>query len=240
VTITGYDGRRHDAYLYCAKNPKDTEVPCSQRYLNVLVNGARAAGLNENYIRKLAALPTYKATPEIVKLRESLPAMEDLPRMTVAELAASKPKDDATDQAQHVLVSVMGYVLKVPRDKVSFGRHKARDITTRQSRQWRGLPLDDNDDFGHPPFRLPAGIVQLSQPCDALSVPALGLTSEDDEQGSESGGMTPAEHEFVLTWLDHYLWKAGGRSGVVAFVSELRGQWERTRQEVRAADTAGA
>jgi hypothetical protein len=52
--------------------------------------------------------------------------------------------------------------------------------------------------------------------------------------------MQPAEHEFVLTWLDHYLWKAGCRSGVVAFVSELHSQWECTREEVRAADTTRA
>ena len=38
-----YDGRRLTAWVYTARRPK-VEQPCSGRYLNVLVSGAKAAG----------------------------------------------------------------------------------------------------------------------------------------------------------------------------------------------------
>lgn len=40
----------------------------------------------------------------------------------------------------------------VPKQTFFFGSHKGRDITARSIRQWRGLPLDENDDMGRPPF----------------------------------------------------------------------------------------
>ena len=68
----------------------------------------------------------------------------------------------------------------VPRAQVVFGgTHRGRDITTRMSRQWRGLSLDENDDRGRPPYRTPRAM--------------------DDD----------AEEEFVWQWCDHYLGKAG-------------------------------
>jgi len=135
---------------------------------------AQAAGLNPDYIARLAALPTYSPTEETLRLRASIPSPESLPAMTVEELAAC----DKEKTAEFAFVSVLGYVMKVPRSMFFFRSHLSRDITARASRRWRGISLDTNDDMGRPPFRLPSHMD------------------------------TPEAVEFVHQWLDHYLGKS--------------------------------
>ena len=55
------------------------------------------------------------------------------------------------------------------------GRHEARDITARMSRQWKGQSLDTNDDGG----RMPLEEAVADMPHDQV--------------------------EYVWQWLDHYL-----------------------------------
>mmetsp|Transcript_26026 Transcript_26026/g.63145 ORF Transcript_26026/g.63145 Transcript_26026/m.63145 type:complete len:294 (-) Transcript_26026:7-888(-) len=148
VVVTAYDGREIKAYLYTREKEDKTEYLPSKRYLDVLVSGAKAAGLDEHYTARLARLPTYAPTPETLALRKTLPSPQSLPPITVADLAG-KPRE-----GDYGYVAVLGYVFQVPRSKVIFRSHLGRDLTARASRQYRGISLDDNDDMGRPPFRL--------------------------------------------------------------------------------------
>lgn len=245
--MQAYDGREIEAFVYTAKKPKPKEAPCSKRYLKILVDGAKEAGLSPDYIAKLAAIPTYSPSQHTIRTRESLPVMAQLPQMTVAELAASKDKASASD-SEHVLVALLGYVMRIPSAKLDFRSHIARDISGRMTRQRRGLALDRDDDLGRPPFILPRPSSLLSQPNrlaagDGASWEEAMAEQErpnDTASGSRSRGsgggesenvgcLSREEHAFLLCWLDHYLSKAGGVEGVVAYLSEFREQWERER-----------
>ncbi len=182
VQVTTYDGATLDTYIYSKLVPPGPggeviEQPCSIRYRTILVDGATAAGLDPGYVEKLAALPVYSPTAETLAARESLPLPESLPVVTVAELALSKetPTPEPSDLWR---TSVLGYVFELPRSQVPMNSHRGRDITARMSRQWRGLSLDTDDDFGRPPYRLPCHMD------------------------------TPEEVEHVERWRDHYIAKA--------------------------------
>ena len=56
------------------------------------------------------------------------------------------------DDGEFCHVCCLGYIFRVPKQKLIFPLHKGRDITARQIRQFHGLPLDENDDMGQPPF----------------------------------------------------------------------------------------
>jgi hypothetical protein len=188
VRVTAYDGREIDAYIYSKQHTKlgTTEVPCSRRYLKILVDGGTAAGLDPDYVARLAALPTYTPSAATLALRATLPPVADLPRMTVAELTATETEGtggEAPSEFAHV--SVLGYVLRIPRGKVFFGSHKGRDITSRQSRQWRGISLDQNDDMGLPPYRLPAGEALLTEPWQSTDAAAYTLPQRASSISSE-------------------------------------------------------
>lgn len=146
------DGRRVKGYLYSARPDRlQAETPPSARYLRVLVDGAREAGLPADYVARLEATPTYRASPATLLARSSLPPPDALPRMTVEAL-----RDAAAGRPEIAHVAVLGYIFQLRADQVSFSAHKQRDITARAQRQWRGLPLDENDDMGRPPFPDPA------------------------------------------------------------------------------------
>mmetsp|Transcript_69641 Transcript_69641/g.131073 ORF Transcript_69641/g.131073 Transcript_69641/m.131073 type:complete len:337 (+) Transcript_69641:181-1191(+) len=209
VVAAAYDGRTLEVRMYTKPLPAQmkggappVDIPCSQRYLNVLVSGGVEAGLDKDYIRRLSERPTYAPSPETLARRVAmLPPPETLPPFTVAELCegyADPPRGshDPSNVATGAVVrtAVLGYVLELPRPKIFFGSHRGRDVTARQSRQWRGISLDENDDLGAPPF------------------PSLSA-------------MPPDELEFVKHWLDHYLQNAT----VVGYLVEFREQLERER-----------
>ncbi len=148
VTLEAYDGRKLDGFVYMNKRPNENDGKPSKRYLGVLVKGARQAGLKEKYIKKLEAREPVKPPQWIFDLRK-LQRLEDVSGMklfTKEELAASKSDND------NVLLSVLGYVVK-PKS-VWFGSHKGRDLTSRMLMQYHGIPMDDNDDAGMPPYPL--------------------------------------------------------------------------------------
>eukprot|EP00092_Neocalanus_flemingeri_P005505 GFUD01005935.1.p1 GENE.GFUD01005935.1~~GFUD01005935.1.p1 ORF type:complete len:314 (-),score=76.96 GFUD01005935.1:155-1051(-) len=146
VTLKAYDGRELEGFVYVPKEEKTVEFLPSKRYLGVLCKGARQAGLQEEYIAKLEALPTYNYQdhPEVLKAREERAKLVgSLKEITNEELWGHKNEDS--------WVSVLGFVIK---QNSAFGSHKGRDITSRVLMQYHGIPMDDNDDGGAPPYPL--------------------------------------------------------------------------------------
>ena len=77
----------------------------SKRYLSLLIRGAVAAGLKEEYIQSLRKVPTYQTSPEIRQRREKFFAeATSLPRRSRIELAE--------DASSTPLVSICGYIIK--------------------------------------------------------------------------------------------------------------------------------
>lgn len=181
-------------WVYTSRLPK-VERACSKRYLSILTSGAKDAGLNEAYIARLAARPTYTPDKATLERRLQLPEPTSLPAMTVAELEATKAPTQEEVAGGKALVGTMwyvsttGYVIKLPKEKVFFNKHRGRDITMRNSKQFRGISMDTDDDFGRPPFRV--------------------ISHMPDE-----------EAEYVRMWRDHYLDKCG-IEGIVAYLSEF-------------------
>jgi hypothetical protein len=183
VPLTTYDGRAMTGRLFTKLGGSVTapDIPCSARYLNVLVQGAREAGLDSAYIQRLASTPTYQPTQDTLARRAALPSPASLPAITVVELReafADPPRGRASAEDASTRTAVLGYVFELPRKALFFGAHRGRDITARASRQWQGISLDENDDLGDP-RRFP--------PVKA---------------------MPAGEREFVSNWLDHYLARA--------------------------------
>eukprot|EP00947_MAST-08B_sp_MAST-8B-sp1_P005408 g5408.t1 len=178
VDVQAYDGRTFKAWVYSARKRAE-EGRCSKRYLGVLVSGAKAAGLDETYIAALAKTPTYVPSAETLALRGQLPPLASLPGMTVEELAATNQGEAAASDEAPAYASLFGYVFKLPKKKVYFRSHRGRDCTARFSRHFRGISMDQDDDFGRPPYRLP------------------GHFGSDEER------------EYVSQWMDHYIAKGG-------------------------------
>lgn len=200
VTVAAYDGRAIAARLFtmrAAPAEGAPDVPCSRRYLGVLVSGAREAGLQEAYVARLAARPTYAASAETLARRAAAlgdgeRAAAALPALTVADLAsgwAPAPRGGAAADAPTARVAVAGFVFELPRARTPFAAHRGRDITARAGRQWRGEPLDADDDWGRPPF--------------------VVLAARPEE-----------EREFILNYFDAYVERSGGK--VVGFLTEYR------------------
>mmetsp|Transcript_115736 Transcript_115736/g.360479 ORF Transcript_115736/g.360479 Transcript_115736/m.360479 type:complete len:330 (-) Transcript_115736:129-1118(-) len=194
VTVRAYDGRTLRAWVFTSIAPRPEDVPCSKRYLNVLVSGAREAGLSAEYIESLSSRRCFNPIEETMALRARMPPLAALTGMTVEELASTKADGSLANAEGVGYVCVLGYVLRIPRAKVLFSAHLGRDITTRQSRHFRGISMDADDDGGKPPFRTPAVM-----------------------------GGDGSEAEYVHQWLDHYLVK-GGVEAIVAALVEYREQ----------------
>ncbi|KAK6180938.1 hypothetical protein SNE40_008900 [Patella caerulea] len=150
ITLEAYDGRTLHGFVYVNKPSASTsdEMNPSKRYIGVLIKGAQQAGLKPSYIDKLRTIKTYIPSSETLQTRSSLPKPEDLPPITVEELAKYK----GTDSNFPSRVAVFGYVFQ-PK-VVYFQSHRGRERTSRFLMQYHGLPLDDNDDGGRPPYPL--------------------------------------------------------------------------------------
>ena len=106
-----------------------------------LIKGAKQAGLDPDYIEKLSNTPTYKPNDIVMKARSERPNPEDLEEIPHVDLKKYRNR-----------VACLGYVIEP--DIILMESHKARDITSRALMQFYGIPLDDNDDDGHPPYPL--------------------------------------------------------------------------------------
>jgi len=162
VTVKGYDGRVvEDCAMFMNTTtkmlPPEKQTP-SARYLALVVRGAVESGLDEAYINKLRQTKTYTPDKEAIARRKTLPAGKDLPPMSVNELRATRAEtlgkevDGVKTPGEFAFVAILGYIIKMERAKCTMMSHLGRDITSRNLRQWRGLPLDKDDDMGQPPY----------------------------------------------------------------------------------------
>ena len=143
VTLKAYDGRDLHGFIYMNKTPPQGDFEPSARYLGVLVKGAKQAGLDPDYIDKLSKRPVYQPDEVTLQARKERPDPDSLKEITVEELAKHKDDDD------EIWIACLGYVLPA---KPWFKAHRGRDITTRVLMQFHGIPMDDNDDAGRPPY----------------------------------------------------------------------------------------
>ena len=146
VTLQGYDERVITAFLYVNKPhiklaPQD--IPPSARYLGILVKGATAAGLNEDYIKNLSQHEVYQPSDETLAARSALPEPQNLKQVSVEELA-----EHGADSSEP-WIGVLGYIIST---RSGFKSHRGRDLTTRMINQYHAIPMDDNDDAGRPPY----------------------------------------------------------------------------------------
>jgi hypothetical protein len=83
TTLYLYDGREVKGQIYTRANEKlqNLGLP-SKRYLNLIINGAKEAGLDAEYVKKLEAQPYYVPTEETKEKRKRIPDRESLPKMS--------------------------------------------------------------------------------------------------------------------------------------------------------------
>ena len=187
VTLHLYDGRKVEGQIYSKKNVTEEGTP-SKRYLNLIINGAKEAGLDAAYIEKVKAHPIYTTPPEVLEQRKLIPKPEELPQIGFAELKENEHKDN------RVHVCILGYIFKLPKEKIMMTSHIGRDITARQLRHYRGEATDPEDEingYGRPPY------------------PDVDSLTED-------------EREYLWQWVDHYLQSdcKGDISCIVGFIAE--------------------
>ena len=172
TTLHLYDGRKVEGQIYTRSIDKleNLGLP-SKRYLHLIINGAKEAGLDAEYVKKLEAQTYYTPTEETIAKRKNIPAPESLPKMSYTELTEQVEEDGEV----HFFISILGYVLKVPKKDSFFDSHRGRDITARQLRHLRGVQADmgENDDKGRPPY-------------------------------PNEKTMDPDEYDYLWQWLDYY------------------------------------
>ena len=134
------------------RNQTEEWLP-SARYLGVLCKGARQAGLNPAYIEKLTSHPVYRSEehPEVMTAREARETVrESLRLVTRQELQEHRRVDP--------WVSCLGFVIKcdpyLTVIRPLLFDHKGRDFTSRVLMHFNGIPIDENDDDGMPPYPL--------------------------------------------------------------------------------------
>ena len=163
VTFRGYNGRVvEDCFMYINTNkerllPPERQIP-SARYLQLVVKGAVESGLDENYIKQLKATKTYKPDVETLRRRATILSPQSLTSYTVDSLYATKSeslkKETKDDQKSEVFgyVSVLGYVIKLPKNKVLRDLFLGRDLTSRILQWYNGQLFIWKDDMGRPPY----------------------------------------------------------------------------------------
>ena len=113
--------------------------------IRFLFSGAKQANLREDYIAKLSETSTYQPSEWIKKMRlETRVDPSKLATLTVEDVAKHKDQGD-------VWIGCLGYVVNL-KNGWSFPSHRGRDVTTRVLMQYHGIPMDDNDDGGRPPY----------------------------------------------------------------------------------------
>jgi len=116
VSFKTYDGRDLEGFIFIGRDPNAKEYLPSKRYLNLVISGAKEAGLDDEYIKKLESQPTYTPSEATLKARELRPKPEDLPVITFDELSKN---DNWT--------SCLGYVCKT---EGKFPPHRGKEVTS--------------------------------------------------------------------------------------------------------------
>ena len=183
-----YDGEVVEAVgLYVGKNGTGggPEALPSLRYLRLMQNGAREAGLAQEWIQRLAATPHYVTPPEVrhksMRLIEEFEA--DAARKNVVWTAEELSKHDGSHPDRPVHISSMGYIVKAHPKHPAFGSWKGHDITRRNLLQFNGKNLDTAD-------------IRVGQPGYPGPLPDVSRWSAE-------------EKEFVFQNLDSLLYPGG-------------------------------
>jgi len=145
--------------LYVPKNPKKggKEGVPSLRYLRLLQYGAREAGLSKEWINHLDSIKHYVTPPEVrVQTNKWIAEFESDPaRKNVIWTSEylSKHNGSNCEEEYPVHVSVMGYIVKIPKGTWVRPSWRGHTITRRNLLQFNGKSLDANDIyFGEPGF----------------------------------------------------------------------------------------
>ncbi|KAK6180936.1 hypothetical protein SNE40_008899 [Patella caerulea] len=149
ITLKAYDGRTLHGFVYVNKPSATTsdERNPSKRYMNILIKGAKLAGLKHSYVDKLRTIETYAPSSEIIQTRSSLPEPDDLPQITVEELA----KYTGTEPNFPNRIAVFGYILQ-PKS-VYFQSHRGIETSAHILMLFHGvLSLGEIVGKGLPPY----------------------------------------------------------------------------------------
>ena len=203
VTVEGYSGRKIEncsMYINTEANflPREKQNP-SSRYLNLVIHGAIEANLNQDYINGLKATKAYVADDKTKAIRKALPKPESLHPFSVEKLFSTKSEsmgvqaDGISNPSEHAYVAVLGYVIKMPRNKCILSSHLGRDLSTCSLKSFRGEPPNDikDDDMGKPPY-------------------------------PDLNHLKPEEVEYIYNWLDHYLEKGEVVGYVTEYLEQLK------------------
>ena len=108
TTIYLYDGRQVQGQIYTRprESLKSQDLP-SKRYLNLIIDGAKEAKLDPEYIKKLEAQPYYIPSQETKEKRQNVPAPESLPKISYRELRKQIKSGGET----YVFVGLLGYII---------------------------------------------------------------------------------------------------------------------------------
>eukprot|EP01129_Flabellula_baltica_P007389 TRINITY_DN2870_c0_g1_i2.p1 TRINITY_DN2870_c0_g1~~TRINITY_DN2870_c0_g1_i2.p1 ORF type:complete len:237 (+),score=56.66 TRINITY_DN2870_c0_g1_i2:266-976(+) len=132
VVAVTYDGVERVGYCYHEETDAE-DVPPSKRYLDILVDGAREAGLDEGYIEKLAAREYYVPSEATLKKRSEIPPPSELPMFTFEELTMHDQHHEEPWSC------VVGYIFRVkenhPFMKFLYGKETTKIILTRYNRK---------------------------------------------------------------------------------------------------------
>ncbi len=147
-----YDGKTYmDVEIYVQVKELEPNHPvgcCSERYRDILVNGAIEMKLDKKWIDKLSNLPTYTPSAETLARRSTLPPLKSLPTLSIDELSLHNGEADDLGKYPHY-ISSCGYIFQ---HKTFFKVYHGRDVTYRNVLHRRGINLDANDDGGVSPF----------------------------------------------------------------------------------------
>ena len=137
--------------VYMPRNPlpvDQVEGCCSDRYRDILVNGAIEANLSPAWIEKLRALATYTPDREVLAAREKFVDIDafqqahNLPLWSLEKLKRYDGSDESSDGYKHH-ISSCGFIFK---HKEFFSTFHGRDVCYRNVLHRRGVSLDKNDD----------------------------------------------------------------------------------------------
>jgi gamma-glutamylcyclotransferase (GGCT)/AIG2-like uncharacterized protein YtfP len=109
LKIQTYENQEIEAEVYTPKdlNSINEGVP-SQRYLNLVINGAIESNLKEKYIEKLKKNQYYVASDEIKEKRKKVPKFEEIKEFTIEELR----KHNGEKEGYPIMTCSMGYVFE--------------------------------------------------------------------------------------------------------------------------------
>ncbi|KAL9183416.1 hypothetical protein ACHAXT_005203 [Thalassiosira profunda] len=160
VQFVAYDGEAIEGVgLYVPKSgwSEDAkEGTPSLRYLRLLRNGAREAGLCEEWIRHLDSVPHYVTPPEVRGQTERWIAEfhADPEKKDEVWTAEELSKHDGSNAEYPAHVSARGYIVRVNPEKMVFSSWKGHAIERRNLLQFNGKSLDTGDiRCGEPGFR---------------------------------------------------------------------------------------